>query len=138
MKAATGIAYPKIRECRKSSPSIRVVIWPRREMVCLTGASTCGCGNKIITPIGPINWSFNEIDGKPTLCPSLGNWQLPCRSHYWITKGVIEWSYQWSDEQIEVGRKAEEKRRKSYYNKLNHKRRKQSIIFRIVNWFFRK
>jgi len=98
----------------------------------------CGCGNKIITPIGPTDWSFSDIGGKPTLYPSIGNWQIPCRSHYWIREGIIEWSYQWTEEQIKAGKKTEEKRRKSYYNKLDHKRRKQSIISRIVNWLFRK
>lgn len=98
----------------------------------------CGCGNKIITPIGPTDWSFSEVDGKPTLYPSIGNWQIPCRSHYWITEGIIEWSYQWTEEQIKAGKRTEEKRRKSYYSKLGHKRRKQTIISRIVNWFFRK
>src|SRR3954463_1662045 len=69
----------------------------------------CGCKTKIVTPIGPVDWSFSEIKGKPTLHPSIGNWQLPCRSHYWIIKGVIKWSYPWTEEEVETGRKAEEK-----------------------------
>lgn len=50
----------------------------------------CGCKNKIITPLDPTEWSFKEVDDKPTLFPSIGNWQLPCKSHYWITNGLIE------------------------------------------------
>src|SRR5688572_27803500 len=71
----------------------------------------CGCGNKIITPLGSNEWSFTEYKGKPTLYPSLGNWQLPCKSHYWITEGEIEWSYQWTDEKIKEGYRYEEMRR---------------------------
>jgi Family of unknown function (DUF6527) len=88
----------------------------------------CGCGNKIITPLGPTEWSFTENNRKPTLYPSLGNWQLPCRSHYWITEGEIEWSYQWTEEQIIAGRQSEEKRKRNHYEKCNIKRGKKSWI----------
>ncbi|WP_082190688.1 DUF6527 family protein [Bradyrhizobium pachyrhizi] len=75
----------------------------------------CGCGSKVITPLNPAGWNFTERDGRPTLRPSIGNWQLPCRSHYLITNGVIQWAGQWSDEQIAAGRRAEEMRRQAYY-----------------------
>ncbi len=83
----------------------------------------CGCKNKIITPLDKTEWSFKEIMNKPTLYPSIGNWQLPCKSHYWIIEGIIEWSYPWSEEQIIEGREAEDEKRKAYYDKLeNHSR----------------
>jgi len=75
----------------------------------------CGCGNKVIVPLGPAEWKFTERDGKPTLSPSIGNWQLPCRSHYVIRNGEILWSGQWSDEQVLAGRRGEEIRREAYY-----------------------
>lgn len=83
----------------------------------------CGCGNKIITPLGKTEWHLKVKNGKPTLYPSLGNWQLSCRSHYFIIDGEIEWSYQWSDDQIKTGWHAEELKRKSYFKKLAGKRR---------------
>jgi len=98
----------------------------------------CGCGNKIITPLGPTEWSFTQVKGKPSLYPSIGNWQLPCRSHYWIIKGEIEWSGQWTEKQIAAGRKAEDKRRKSYYNERQNKSKKQPVTGRIYNWFFKR
>lgn len=96
----------------------------------------CGCKNRIITPIGPTEWSFKEAHNKPSLYPSIGNWQLPCKSHYWITNGSIDWSYEWSEEQIFAGNKAEEEKRKLYYNGLEHKDKKISIFKRIINWLF--
>lgn len=75
----------------------------------------CGCGSKIITPLGQTEWRFSESKGKGTLYPSIGNWQLPCRSHYWIRKGKIKWSLQWSDERIAESRDSEESRRKLHY-----------------------
>lgn len=96
----------------------------------------CGCKNKIITPIDPTEWSFKEVDNKPTLYPSLGNWQIPCKSHYWITDGVIEWSYQWSKEQIEAGRQLEEEKRILFFNDRMDadKSAEQNIYKRFINW----
>src|SRR5690349_9807538 len=71
----------------------------------------CGCGNKVVTPFGPTDWSFTEKNGSATLYPSIGNWQFPCRSHYWIDEGFIKWSYQWTEEQILIGRQIEKRRR---------------------------
>jgi hypothetical protein len=98
----------------------------------------CGCGNKIITPIGSTEWHLIERKGKPTLYPSIGNWQLSCKSHYWIHNGEIEWSYEWSEEQINAGRKAEEMRRKLYFNNITSKRRKWSVFTNIFRYFLRE
>lgn len=92
----------------------------------------CGCGNKVITPLGPTEWTFFESDGKATLEPSIGNWQLSCRSHYFIINGRIEWSYQWSDKQIKAGWKAEEKRRRKYFKS----KQKTNIFRRFINWLW--
>ncbi|WCO01319.1 DUF6527 family protein [Psychroserpens ponticola] len=95
----------------------------------------CGCKNKIITPLDPSEWSFEETNNKPTLYPSIGNWQLPCRSHYWITDGIIEWSYDWSEEEIIAGREAEERKRTEYFKGFESKQTKKSIFRRILDWF---
>ncbi|HEY5462613.1 MAG TPA: DUF6527 family protein [Hanamia sp.] len=93
----------------------------------------CGCGSKVITPLGPTEWTFSESKGKATLDPSIGNWQLPCRSHYWIINSKIEWSYQWTDKQIKTGWKAEENKRKKYYKSRS---KKQSFITKIITWLY--
>lgn len=82
----------------------------------------CGCGNKIITPLGRREWKFSENKGQATLYPSIGNWQLPCRSHYWIRNGKIKWSYSWDDEKIMKKRMEEEERSKEHYNKMQEKK----------------
>lgn len=78
----------------------------------------CGCGSKVIVPLGPAEWSFYERNGRPTLRPSIGNWQLPCRSHYLITDGNVHWAGQWSEAQILAGRQAEQTRREAHYASL--------------------
>ena len=40
----------------------------------------CGCGEKIRTPLGPTEWSVEMGAAGPTLYPSVGSWQRPCRS----------------------------------------------------------
>lgn len=94
----------------------------------------CGCGNKVITPIGSMNWSITIEGDKPTLYPSLGNWQLPCRSHYWIIKGQIEWSNNWTDEEIQEGWQAEETRRRKYFDGLQELEESTSIYEKIKSW----
>jgi hypothetical protein len=74
--------------------------------------------------------------GKPALYPSIGNWQLPCRSHYWIEDGAVKLSYQWTEEKILAGRKKEEHQRKTYYSKAERRRKRKSIFRRFWNWAF--
>jgi hypothetical protein len=92
----------------------------------------CGCGNKVIVPLGPTEWSFTERQGLPSLWPSIGNWQLPCRSHYVIAQGRIDWAGAWSDEQILAGRRAEEQRREAYYAP-----KPKGILDKILDWLKR-
>lgn len=89
----------------------------------------CGCGSKVITPLGINEWSLSVIEEKPTLKPSIGNWQLPCQSHYWIRRGEILWSNKLSDEEIEAGRLAEEQQRKEYYDELE-----RTVTYQISRW----
>lgn len=75
----------------------------------------CGCGSRVMTPLSTTEWSFKDEGGLPSLWPSIGNWQLPCRSHYVISGGMVRWAGQWTDEQILAGRRREETRREAYF-----------------------
>lgn len=96
----------------------------------------CGCGNKVVTPLGPAEWTFSEKGGRPTLRPSIGNWQLPCRSHYLITDGAVQWAGQWSDAQVLAGRRGEEQRRQAYYVSLDQGRGFWRGLWKRVQRFF--
>ena len=95
----------------------------------------CGCRCKIITPLGLNEWRYTEMKGLPTLYPSIGNWQLPCRSHYWITNGEVEWSYEWSQEKIDASMEFEEKRRNDYYKNLEGNQKNTSFLSSLRKWF---
>ena len=51
----------------------------------------CGCGNKVVTPLKHGFWSMIKKDDLITLRPSIGSFNLPCKSHYFITKNKVEW-----------------------------------------------
>jgi len=97
----------------------------------------CGCGTKIRTPIGPTEWSVDEGSQGVSLHPSIGNWQLPCRSHYLITRGEVIWSGRWTEDQIQMGREREVSRRSDYYAIRQPGQRKPGILLRLWRKFSR-
>lgn len=77
----------------------------------------CGCGNEVVTPLSPTDWSI-EFDGETiSLSPSIGNWNFKCKSHYFITKNKIRTARRWFDDEIEDGRKGDKKFKKLYYKR---------------------
>lgn len=52
----------------------------------------CGCGEKVVLPIDPDGWEISYDGESVTLKPSIGNFQFPCRSHYWIRNNKVEWA----------------------------------------------
>src|SRR5436189_6306712 len=77
----------------------------------------CGCGNEIVTPLSPTDWELT-FDGKTvSLSPSIGNWNFECKSHYWIIKNQIRFARQWSDWEIDFGRKRDSEKKKKFFKK---------------------
>jgi hypothetical protein len=57
----------------------------------------CGCGNEVVTPISRKGWKL-IFDGETvSLTPSIGSWNLACKSHYFITNNFIKFSRSWDD-----------------------------------------
>lgn len=52
----------------------------------------CGCGSEVVTPLNPAKWRLTDDGGIVSLRPSVGNWSLPCQSHYWITGNRVRWA----------------------------------------------
>ncbi|EKD84348.1 MAG: hypothetical protein ACD_39C00095G0006 [uncultured bacterium] len=93
----------------------------------------CGCGSKVSTPLGTAEWALTETPRGPSLRPSVGNWQLPCKSHYWITEGSIVWAASWSAAAVSENKLLTEQRRQAYYDSL--KKESPGILTRLWNWF---
>lgn len=111
----------------------------------------CGCGKEIVTPISPTDWIL-IFDGKTiSVEPSIGNWNLPCQSHYWINHNKVIWARKWSQEEINAGRYKDFLNKARYYQKSNrsthnssgsvnktkrHKNPSSGIWKKLKNWFF--
>lgn len=101
----------------------------------------CGCGRKVVTPLGPTDWRVSAKRKVVSLYPSIGNWNFACQSHYWIRDGRVLWAEQWSPEQIAAGRRADERRKDAYYEALRRPtpepQAKQDLTFlrRLVRLF---
>ncbi len=78
----------------------------------------CGCGREVVTPLSPTGWKL-IFDGKTvSLYPSIGNWSMPCQSHYFITNNRVVWAPRWTKQQIARGRAQEAKSKERYYSTL--------------------
>jgi hypothetical protein len=94
----------------------------------------CGCGTRIVTPLTPTDWQLTSDGSSVTLVPSIGNWSLPCQSHYWITNNEIVRARSWSPAQIAAGRAFDFRRKEEYY-KLKRKSLAARAWQRVSNWF---
>jgi hypothetical protein len=75
----------------------------------------CGCKTKVVTPLKPTDWKLT-FDGKTvSLHPSIGNWNLPCRSHYWIRNNRVQWDEDWSQRRIDATRNYDRRSREKYF-----------------------
>lgn len=79
----------------------------------------CGCSEKIRTQLGPLGWQFTNQRSGPSLYPSIGNWQKPCRSHYFIKSGSVVWAPAMTEAEVLYGRKAEVRHRDAYFREQN-------------------
>ncbi|WP_395142739.1 DUF6527 family protein [Armatimonas sp.] len=76
----------------------------------------CGCGIVVYTPISPTDWTICFDGESVSLDPSIGNWEYPCKSHYWIVNNSVRWASGWSREKIESGRDRDAYLKELYYN----------------------
>lgn len=75
----------------------------------------CGCGEEIITPFTPTDWKMTFDGESVSLAPSIGNWNLACRSHYVIRGGEVLEAGPWSEPQIAAERLRDRMAKANYY-----------------------
>ncbi|MDD5372925.1 MAG: DUF6527 family protein [Sulfurimonas sp.] len=80
-----------------------------------THLCACGCGNKVMTSITPTGWTLSYNGDNVSLNPSIGSWNLPCKSHYWIRSGQVVWAESWTEEQIVAVQKRDAVDRNRHY-----------------------
>ncbi|MEV4748920.1 DUF6527 family protein [Streptosporangium sp. NPDC049248] len=79
----------------------------------------CGCGQEIVTPLSPAQWALTYDGQNASLRPSIGNWGLPCRSHYWIKEGVVRWSRRYTADEIADNRTRDRRDLQEHLGKNN-------------------
>lgn len=84
----------------------------------------CGCGEKVVTPLSPNDWKLTFDGESISLYPSIGNWDFPCRSHYWIKHNRVINAEAWDSK--ERANKKKKRKKKSYRWKLENTYIKQS------------
>lgn len=66
----------------------------------------CGCGGEVVTKLSPARWRV-IFDGEVTLKPSVAATGLPCNSHYFITRGEVDWHQTLDASQVAIAQVAD-------------------------------
>lgn len=77
---------PKIDSMREGELYILATETPSSIHLC-----PCGCKNIVVLPHDKDGWKLTDKNGKITMRPSVGSFNLPCKSHYYITDNKVEW-----------------------------------------------
>jgi len=128
------------------------IIYVSTEFATASHMCICGCGLEVVTPFSPTDWKLIFDGVSISLDPSIGNWSFPCQSHYWIKHNKIVWSYKWSQERIDAGRKNDSLSKRQYFedkenmvieeinatDKTNKTSLKKGWWLRLKNWLFNR
>ncbi len=100
---------------RVPSPLENGVVYVSIEFGTVIHKCCCGCGDKVVTPLTPADWTVIYDGLSISLNPSIGRWDAPCRSHYWIRNNRVIWSDTWSKGKIDSLKRSEEGVRDQYF-----------------------
>ena len=99
----------------------------------------CGCGNEVITPLESAKWKLIQTRNTISLDPSIGNWDLDCKSHYWIKKNKIIWARKFTQKEIQLNKELDMNAIKRYYSYKNKSQlTKMSRLLIFIKNFFTK
>jgi hypothetical protein len=75
----------------------------------------CGCGEQVVTPLSPTDWKMIYDGASVSLTPSIGNWQLSCRSHYVIRQGRVIEAEPWGATQVAAEHRRDKAAKARFY-----------------------
>lgn len=91
------------------------VLYISMEYATAVHSCCCGCGERVVTPFTPTDWSM-EFDGESvSLSPSVGNWNQACQSHYVIERNQVIAAGPWSRARVEAERLRDKRAKAAYY-----------------------
>ena len=91
------------------------VLYISTEFNTVTHVCCCGCGEEIVTPLSPVGWRMTFDGESVSLWPSVGNWTLPCRSHYVIEQGNVIEAYPWTDAEVAAERRRDKAAKERHF-----------------------
>jgi hypothetical protein len=101
----------------------------RFEMAAL--ACACGCGHRVMLNLLDQHHLVIE-GGLPTITPSILVSDAPCLSHFFISKGRVEWARQWSKKTVDSVMQSQVRR---HVERDKKRRPKPSFLRRCADWF---
>jgi hypothetical protein len=102
---ATAIEHQFVKSIPKTMA--QGVLYVSMEFATAGHKCCCGCGNEVFTRLSPNDWQLTYDGRTISLYPSIGNWNFPCQSHYWIKGNQILWDKKWSKIKIDALRRRE-------------------------------
>lgn len=78
---------------------------------------SCGCKQKVVAPLSPTDWRLRYDGESISLDPSIGSWNLPCQSHYWIYEGRVIFAPKWTKKRIALAREYARAGREQFFEK---------------------
>lgn len=93
----------------------------------------CGCGSEVVTKLSPARYQL-AYDGEVSIHPSIASTGLPCNSHYFITRGEVEWSMPLTPKQVDRARVADRRAVDAQRKVVGHVGRSR----RFWNWVSRR
>lgn len=91
------------------------VLYVSMEYGTVVHSCCCGCGHEVVTPLTPTDWRLTFNGEAISLWPSVGNWNLPCRSHYVIEGNRVIDAGRWGKGRIEAEQKRDKVAKAKFY-----------------------
>lgn len=79
----------------------------------------CGCGEEVVTPLNRAGWEIHRSGEKVSMWPSIGNWDYPCQSHYYIKKNQVAWAESMTKSAIRRVKQRDEQDRARFLKEVN-------------------
>lgn len=97
----------------------------------------CGCGEEVVTPLSPADWSVKKVGNCVSLMPSIGNWTFGCKSHYFIQSNKVIWVEKFSQWQIDFVRARDKADKKLYIEAINQQKTKRLEVFSFISYLWK-
>ena|ERR1051326_2064290 len=88
-------------------PMVDGILYVSMEFSTVGHKCCCGCGNEVFTRLSPRDWQLSYDGRTISLSPSIGNWNFPCQSHYWIRADRVVWDRKLSKKKVDALKRSE-------------------------------